>query len=150
MLNIVDKFSYANAIQELILNDMREKFYNEDIMWHTFAQRELMGLTTGNFFKSIRGEDDDSGGGGGGSGGGGFSANTNTFDHSNSSVNAGVSSTNTNSNAADSNDDKMNGKHEDDEHKLNVKNIKCEDALPPLRKRIEACMQIYEESIKVV
>lgn len=45
MLNIVDKFSYASSIQQNILDDMREMFPREEIMWHTLAQRELHGLS---------------------------------------------------------------------------------------------------------
>lgn len=51
MLNIVDKFSYANSIQQMILHDLREMFQHEEIMWHTLAQRELNGLSTNQFIK---------------------------------------------------------------------------------------------------
>lgn len=97
MLNIVDQFSYANSIQEMILNDMREMFPLEDIMWHTLAQRELNGLPTAKSIESNCGEDD--------------------------------------------------------ENKLNLKNVKIEadaSALQSLRKRIETCIQVYEEAVKMV
>ncbi|XP_055310345.1 U3 small nucleolar RNA-associated protein 6 homolog [Sitodiplosis mosellana] len=51
MLNIVDKFSYANSIQHMIMNDLREMFQHEEIMWHTLAQRELNDLSTDQFIK---------------------------------------------------------------------------------------------------
>lgn len=54
MLKMVDKFDYAHSIQTMILNDMSEIFRNDDILWHTFAQRELIGLSTGNFRETIR------------------------------------------------------------------------------------------------
>lgn len=56
MLSIVDKFDYANSIQQSILCDMREKFQHEEIMWHNLAQRELNGLATD---KLIKLEDED-------------------------------------------------------------------------------------------
>lgn len=46
MLNIVDKFKYAKSIQQNILDDIREMFAHEEILWHTLAQRELNGLST--------------------------------------------------------------------------------------------------------
>lgn len=51
MLNIVEKFSYANSIQQMILHDLREMFQHEEMMWHTLAQRELNGLSTNQFIK---------------------------------------------------------------------------------------------------
>lgn len=54
MLKMVDKFEYAQSIQTMILNDMSEIFRNDDILWHTFAQRELIGLSTANFREMIR------------------------------------------------------------------------------------------------
>lgn len=51
ILNIVDKFSYANSIQHLILDDLREMFQHDEIMWNTLAQRELKGLSTDKFIK---------------------------------------------------------------------------------------------------
>lgn len=54
MLTMVDKFEYAHSIQKMILNDMTEVFRKEDILWHTFAQRELIGLSTANFVDTIR------------------------------------------------------------------------------------------------
>lgn len=44
MLNIVDKFSYAKSIQVEILEDIRSMFQNDEIVWHTLAQRQLNGL----------------------------------------------------------------------------------------------------------
>ncbi|XP_031619899.1 uncharacterized protein LOC116338639 [Contarinia nasturtii] len=46
MLNIVDKFKYANSIQQTILNDMRVLFPSEALIRHKLAQRELNGLST--------------------------------------------------------------------------------------------------------
>lgn len=51
MLNIVDKFSYANSIQQMILHDLREMFQHEELMWHTLAQRELTGVSTNQIIK---------------------------------------------------------------------------------------------------
>lgn len=69
MLKMVDKFDYAHSIQTMILNEMSETFQNEDILWHTFAQRELIGLSTGNFRETIRNSGRDNNGyGGDGSG----------------------------------------------------------------------------------
>lgn len=51
MLNIVDKFSYANLIQQMILQDLRETFQHEEIMWNNLAQRELKGLSTDKFIQ---------------------------------------------------------------------------------------------------
>lgn len=107
MLNIVDKFSYANSIQQNILDDMREMFPREEILWHTLAQRELNGLSTVDctvdFTGLIKSED-----------------------------------------AANKGED----------NKVNLKKLKIEDLSGPaqhtLRKRIELCIQIYEEAVKVV
>lgn len=107
MLTIVDKFSYASSIQQNILEDMREMFSREEILWHTLAQRELHGLSTVDctvdFTGLIKSED-------------------------------------------------VQNKGEDS--KLNLKKLKIEDLSAPtqhtLRKRIELCIQIYEEAIKVV
>lgn len=54
MLKIVDKFEYADSIQQQILSDMRETFKHDEFMWHTFAQRELSGQSTANFIQWIR------------------------------------------------------------------------------------------------
>lgn len=61
MLKMVDKFEYAHSIQAMILNDMTETFRNDDLLWHTFAQRELVGLSTGNFRETIRNSGRDNG-----------------------------------------------------------------------------------------
>lgn len=45
MLQIADKFSFAKCIQQEILNDMRQMFPREALLWHTLAQRELNGLS---------------------------------------------------------------------------------------------------------
>lgn len=45
MLNIADRFKQASAIQQNILDDMRELFPREEILWNTLAQRELHGLS---------------------------------------------------------------------------------------------------------
>lgn len=59
MLAIVDRFSYANSIQQLILQDLREMFQHEEIMWHKLAQRELNGDQTDKFLDRIKMESDD-------------------------------------------------------------------------------------------
>lgn len=46
MLDILDKFNYAHAIQQRILDDMQEMCPHAEIRWHTLAQRELKGLTS--------------------------------------------------------------------------------------------------------
>lgn len=46
MLEIIDKFSYAHAIQQHILDDMQEMCPHSEIRWHTLAQRELKGLSS--------------------------------------------------------------------------------------------------------
>lgn len=105
MLKIVDKFNYASSIQQNILQDMREMFPREEILWHTLAQRELHGLSmvdcTVDFTGLIKSED---------------------------------------------------GKSEDS--KVNLKKLKIEDLSAPthhtLRKRIQLCIQLYEEAIKLV
>lgn len=91
MLNIVDKFSYANAIQNLILHDLHEMFQHEEIMWHTLAQRELLGLSTDKIIK-LENED---------------------------------------------------GSQNDDSSHLNATQAAH-------RKRIEQCVEIYQEAVKVV
>lgn len=125
MLTMVDKFNYAHSIQTAILNDMSETFKNDDILWHTFAQRELIGLTTGKFLDSIRG----GGGGGGGDGDG---------DGDDEAEDVGE----------DDDDHHMNGL---DDIRMNLEIVKSEEQVQPyLRKRIEICVQIYEEAVKVV
>lgn len=57
MLNIVDKFSYATNIQQMILHDLREMFQHEEIMWNTLAQRELNGLLAIDKFIKLENED---------------------------------------------------------------------------------------------
>lgn len=54
MLEIVDKFSYAKSVQQLILQDLRDMFKHEEIVWHTLAQRELNGIPTDKFFDLIK------------------------------------------------------------------------------------------------
>lgn len=46
MLEIIDKFSYAHAIQQHILDDMQDMCPHAEIRWHTLAQRELKGLSS--------------------------------------------------------------------------------------------------------
>lgn len=58
MLSIVDKFDYPNSIQQLILQDLREMFQQDETMWHTLAQRELEGLSTDKFIERIKMEND--------------------------------------------------------------------------------------------
>lgn len=41
MLNIVDKFAFAQSIQTTIVQDLRQMFPSDELMWHTLAQREL-------------------------------------------------------------------------------------------------------------
>lgn len=109
MLKMVDKFDYAHSVQATILNDMSETFRNEDVLWHTFAQRELVGLPTGNFRETFRNGGRDNG----------------AVDH--------------HANGAD------------DCFKMTLDMMKTEEQVPAhLRKRIEYCVQIYEESVKVV
>lgn len=107
MLGIVDKFSYASSIQQNILDDMRELFPREEILWNTLAQRELHGL----------------------------SAIDCTIDFTGLIKMEGVN-------------------NKDEDNKSNIKKLKIEDLTAPsqhtLRKRIELCMQIYEEAVKVV
>lgn len=63
MLNIVDKFEYARSIQQTILEDMRQMFPRDELLWHTLAQRELKGLSTIDctldFSSSVKKEDED-------------------------------------------------------------------------------------------
>lgn len=107
MLAIVDKFNYASSIQQNILNDMREMFPREEILWHTLAQRELNGLSTIDctidFTGLIKIEE---------------------------------------------------GEDKEEDNKANLKKIKIESLASPvqhtLKKRIELCVQIYEEGVKVV
>lgn len=107
MLNIVDKFSYANSIQQNLLDDMREMFPREEILWHTLAQRELNGLSpvdcTVDFSGLIKSE---------------------------------------------------NGENKTEDNKVDLKKLKIEDLSSPpqhtLRKRIELCVQIYEEGVKAI
>lgn len=54
MLEMVDKFDYAEPIQTMIIDDMGDIFRKEDILWHTFAQRELVGLSTSDFREKVR------------------------------------------------------------------------------------------------
>lgn len=109
MLTMVDKFAYAHSIQTAILNDMTEIFANDEILWHTFAQRERTGLPTANFHEKVRGRQRDNGDG----------------------------------------DQSMNGP--DDQFKMNLEIVKSEGhANPTLRKQVECCVQVYEESVKVV
>lgn len=60
MLNIADKFPYANPLQQSILDDMRSAFPNEELLWHTLAQRELNGMSpndcTINFKEIVKNE----------------------------------------------------------------------------------------------
>lgn len=60
MVNIADKFPYAKPMQETILDDMRRAFPNEELLWHTLAQRELNGMTpndcTINFKEMVKNE----------------------------------------------------------------------------------------------
>lgn len=44
MLNIVDKFGYANTIELQILQNIQEMFQNDEYVWHFLAQRQLEGL----------------------------------------------------------------------------------------------------------
>lgn len=63
MLNIADKFAYASPLQQTILDDMRSAFPNEELLWHTIAQRELNGLShndcTINFKEMIKNEENE-------------------------------------------------------------------------------------------
>lgn len=107
MLNIVDKFAYANSIQQNILDDMREMFPREEVLWNTLAQRELKGLSTVDCTVD-------------------FSGLIKTED----------------------------GENKSDDCKVNLKKLKIEDLSSPpqhtLRKRIELCIQIYEQAVKIV
>lgn len=64
MLNIADKFSYAKSVQQTILDDMRQLFPHDELLWHTLAQRELNGLSsvdcTLNMNEMVKKEDEDS------------------------------------------------------------------------------------------
>lgn len=64
MLNIVDKFPYAKALQQTILDDMRRLFPRHELLWHTLAQRELNGLspteTTTDISDVVKKEDEES------------------------------------------------------------------------------------------
>lgn len=45
LLKIVDKYPYARPIQQTILDDMRNLFPLQELLWHTLAQRQLNGLS---------------------------------------------------------------------------------------------------------
>lgn len=45
MLKIVDQFPYAKSIQQTILDDMKQTFEHNELLWHTLAQRALNGFT---------------------------------------------------------------------------------------------------------
>lgn len=95
ILEIADKFAYATSIQELILHDLREQFQQDELMWHTIAQRELNGLPTDTSIDRIKQE----------------------------------------------NEDKINT-----EDSLDIK----QEERSSLQKRIESCVEIYEEAVKAV
>lgn len=106
MLNIADKFPYANPLQQTILDDMRSAFPNEELLWHTLAQRELNGMSpndcTINFNEMIKNEED---------------------------------------------------KGEQEDIKPNTSKMNVDSIAPAshtLKKRIEMCVQIYDEAVKVV
>lgn len=63
ILSIADRFAYASSIQKTILDDMREFFPREELLWHTLAQRELNGLSTNDcsvHLSDVKEEDEDS------------------------------------------------------------------------------------------
>lgn len=57
MLNIVDKFGYANTIQLQILQNIQAMFQNDEYVWHFLAQRQLEGLPSIKLIES-KAEDD--------------------------------------------------------------------------------------------
>ncbi|GAB0094316.1 hypothetical protein DMENIID0001_095980 [Sergentomyia squamirostris] len=44
ILEIIQEFSIAGDLQKMVLKDMQKDFLLEELMWHTLARRELMGL----------------------------------------------------------------------------------------------------------
>lgn len=64
MLQIVDKLSYARPMQQIILVDVRTEYLQNELLWHTLAQRELHGMTVNdnpkNFGDENHQEDEDS------------------------------------------------------------------------------------------
>lgn len=45
ILNIADQFSYARSLQNVILDDMKQNFERNELLWHTLAQRALNGFS---------------------------------------------------------------------------------------------------------
>lgn len=45
MLSIADQFSYARSLQKGILDDMKQHFEHNELLWHTLAQRALNGFS---------------------------------------------------------------------------------------------------------
>lgn len=127
MLNIVDKFSYAHSIQRHILDDMRNMFPRNEILWNTLAQRELKGLSNIDcnidFTGLIKVE-----------------CEFENMNDSDSETKGGESTDNR------SEDAKMVD--------LDLKKMKIEELATPqqntLKKRIEICVQIYESAVEVV
>lgn len=54
MLNIADKYNYANSLRQKILDDMRDMFAFEEILWHSLAQRELNGLSVDDYAMDVK------------------------------------------------------------------------------------------------